>query len=242
MPLTIPTLDDRRYQDLLDEALARIPVHNPEWTNFNRSDPGVTLIELFAFLTESAALPREPDPGAQPPEVPVAARRAAAAAASSARGIVAFANERGAARDVIARRRARGARRPGAVPDRAGPRRAAGRGEAVLQARARRATPELLREHYRQLYASFRGQSPQLDGPAALRDRAVRGLRPDGGRGRCQARSDGSLWIALLVRARDAAPTRTTRRQVREQLAGKTLSLGVVPVLDATRASRRARR
>ena len=42
MPLTIPTLDDRRYAELLDEALARIPIHNPEWTNFNRSDPGVT--------------------------------------------------------------------------------------------------------------------------------------------------------------------------------------------------------
>ena len=33
MPLQLPTLDDRKYQDLLDEALARIPVHNPEWTN-----------------------------------------------------------------------------------------------------------------------------------------------------------------------------------------------------------------
>ena len=53
MPLTIPTIDDRRYQDLLDEALARIPVHNPEWTNFNKSDPGVTLIEVFAFLAEN---------------------------------------------------------------------------------------------------------------------------------------------------------------------------------------------
>src|SRR5580765_7223733 len=53
MPLTIPTLDDRRYQDILDEALARVPVHNPEWTNFNKSDPGVTLIEVFAFLTEN---------------------------------------------------------------------------------------------------------------------------------------------------------------------------------------------
>ena len=50
---TIPSIDDRRYQDLLEEALARIPIHNPEWTNFNDSDPGVTLIQLFAFLTES---------------------------------------------------------------------------------------------------------------------------------------------------------------------------------------------
>src|SRR6059036_2830680 len=53
MPLTIPTLDNRRYQDLLNEALARIPVHTPEWTNFNKSDPGVTIIEIFAFLTET---------------------------------------------------------------------------------------------------------------------------------------------------------------------------------------------
>jgi hypothetical protein len=53
MPLTVPSLDDRTYQDLRDEALARIPVHTPEWTNFNESDPGVTLIELFAFLTEN---------------------------------------------------------------------------------------------------------------------------------------------------------------------------------------------
>src|SRR6266446_8239836 len=53
MPLKIPILDDRRYQQLLDEALARIPVYTPEWTNFNKSDPGVTLVEIFAFLTEN---------------------------------------------------------------------------------------------------------------------------------------------------------------------------------------------
>ena len=53
MPITIPSIDDRRYQDLLNEALARIPVHTPEWTNFNKSDPGITLIEIFAFLTET---------------------------------------------------------------------------------------------------------------------------------------------------------------------------------------------
>src|ERR671932_277266 len=54
MPLAPPpTIDSRRYQELLDDALARIPVHNPEWTNFNQSDPGVTIVELFAFLTEN---------------------------------------------------------------------------------------------------------------------------------------------------------------------------------------------
>src|SRR3954454_23816382 len=48
-----PRLDTRSFHDIVDEALGRIRLHNPEWTNFNRSDPGVTLIELFAFLTES---------------------------------------------------------------------------------------------------------------------------------------------------------------------------------------------
>jgi hypothetical protein len=53
MPLNEPSLDNRNYADILRDALARIPVHNPEWTNFNESDPGVTLIQLFAFMTES---------------------------------------------------------------------------------------------------------------------------------------------------------------------------------------------
>ena len=28
---------------------------SPEWTNFNRSDPGVTLLELFSYLAEMLA-------------------------------------------------------------------------------------------------------------------------------------------------------------------------------------------
>src|ERR1044072_4111536 len=52
MPLSLPNLDDRRYDDLLDEARSLIPSYAPEWTNHNPSDPGVTLVELFAYLTE----------------------------------------------------------------------------------------------------------------------------------------------------------------------------------------------
>lgn len=52
MPLTLPNLDDRRYADLVEEGRALIPTHAPEWTNHNPSDPGITLIELFAWLTE----------------------------------------------------------------------------------------------------------------------------------------------------------------------------------------------
>ena len=54
MPLQLPVLDDRDFEQLLVEAKRRIPVHTPEWTNFDvESDPGITIVELFAFLTES---------------------------------------------------------------------------------------------------------------------------------------------------------------------------------------------
>lgn len=52
MPLTLPNLDDRRFDDLLDEARTLIPALAPEWTDHNDADPGITLIELFAYLSE----------------------------------------------------------------------------------------------------------------------------------------------------------------------------------------------
>ncbi len=53
MPLQPPALDDRRYEDLRAEMLARIPAHTPEWTQPRTGDPGVTLIELFAWLADT---------------------------------------------------------------------------------------------------------------------------------------------------------------------------------------------
>jgi predicted phage baseplate assembly protein len=53
MPLPQPILDDRSYEQLRDELVRRIPVYAPEWTDFNASDPGITLIELFSFLGEN---------------------------------------------------------------------------------------------------------------------------------------------------------------------------------------------
>jgi predicted phage baseplate assembly protein len=52
LSLSEPTLDDRRFQDLVDEARGRIARHCPEWTEHNVSDPGITLIETFAWMTE----------------------------------------------------------------------------------------------------------------------------------------------------------------------------------------------
>ena len=50
----IPTvnLDDRTFDDIKNEAIRLIPRYCPEWTNHNESDPGITLIELFSWMTE----------------------------------------------------------------------------------------------------------------------------------------------------------------------------------------------
>ncbi|MFO8009704.1 MAG: putative baseplate assembly protein [Dehalococcoidia bacterium] len=52
MALPAPNLDDRKFQDLVREARARIPRYCPEWTDHNLSDPGITLIELFAWMVD----------------------------------------------------------------------------------------------------------------------------------------------------------------------------------------------
>ena len=52
MALPLPNLDDRTYADLVEEARALIPTYDSSWTDHNPSDPGITLIELFAWLVE----------------------------------------------------------------------------------------------------------------------------------------------------------------------------------------------
>ena len=52
MTLPVPNLDDRRFQDLVDDAKRLVMRRCPEWTDHNVSDPGVTLIETFAFMTD----------------------------------------------------------------------------------------------------------------------------------------------------------------------------------------------
>jgi predicted phage baseplate assembly protein len=53
MALISPTLDNRTYEQLREELVRRIPVYAPEWTDHNESDPGIALLELFAYLGES---------------------------------------------------------------------------------------------------------------------------------------------------------------------------------------------
>ncbi|MFF0097529.1 putative baseplate assembly protein [Streptomyces canus] len=53
MALEPPNLDDRTFEQIKREMLLRIPRYTPEWTDWNESDPGVTLIETFAWLAET---------------------------------------------------------------------------------------------------------------------------------------------------------------------------------------------
>lgn len=52
MALPLPNLDDRRWADLVEDGRALIPLYSPEWTDHNIHDPGITLMELFAWITE----------------------------------------------------------------------------------------------------------------------------------------------------------------------------------------------
>lgn len=47
-----PKLDDRTFNDIVEEAIRMIPRYAPEWTNHNPSDPGITLLELAAWMTD----------------------------------------------------------------------------------------------------------------------------------------------------------------------------------------------
>lgn len=62
-PSPSPNLDDRRFQQLVDEAKRYVQQRAPEWTDHNVSDPGVTLIETFAYLVDQLLyrLNRVPD-------------------------------------------------------------------------------------------------------------------------------------------------------------------------------------
>jgi baseplate J-like protein len=52
MPLPQPKLDDKSFDVLVEESIKLIPRQSPDWTDHNRHDPGITLVEMFAWLAE----------------------------------------------------------------------------------------------------------------------------------------------------------------------------------------------
>lgn len=229
--LPVPVLDSRSFEDLVDEALARIRVHNPEWTNFNRSDPGVTLVELFAFLTESLLYRAN--------QIPERNRRAFLSllgippqAPSSASGIVTLQNVRGERRALAM---ARGLEvRAGAVPFRTeiGLDTLPVEGRVFFKRVLEDPRPELV-DFYRQLYASYR-EGEEAPADVQLYETVPLRTGEMGGVDVVRDTVDRSLWIALLLREADqpatAAERAALRAEVREELANRTLSVGIVPI------------
>ena len=226
MPLQIPKIDDRRYQDLLDEALSRIPVHNPEWTNFNRSDPGVTLIEIFAFMTENLLYRANLIPERnrlkflQLLGIPLNP-------ATSARGIVTFFNERGLKETIPLFSGVEVS--AGEIPFRTE------RGLDVLPIEGKVYFKHPLKnqkseivDYYNQLYASFQNASLASDVDLTLYETAVLDGKDEKGISLAEDTIDNSVWIALLAKENENVG------DIRKQIAAKTLSLGIVPALDDT--------
>ena len=226
MPPFEPTVYDLRYQQLLEEALARAPVHNPEWTNFNDSDPGVTLLQLFAFLAESVAYRANLVPERNQrkflqllglplqPAVP-------------AQGLVCFENPRGPLEvktllehmELFA----------GPVPFRTQDALDVLPIEAQVYYKGKPSLTEqeaaAARELYNQLYASYQApgvelelyETKLLEAPASGAALPRVDLNQD--------TVDGCLWVALLARTPNDLET------TRAAIAGHVLSLGVVPAL-----------
>lgn len=223
MALPAPVIEGRTYDELLADALARIPVHTPEWTNFHHADPGVTLLELFAFLAESASYRAN--------LIPERNRRAflellglARSPGRPAQGIVAMSLPQGgdpvpvpSGVEALA----------GSVPFRltSGLDVLGVESMAVVR-QAVAASPELLERH-RRLY-QLAGREQLVPDNLALYETVEIGA--EGRPTPLEGTVDGCAWIALLVPK--AIATTTTAAEVRRQIAGRVLSVGVVATPD----------
>lgn len=50
--LKVPQLDEMTYDQMVRRAVSRIPVMTDEWTDFNAHDPGITVLETYAWLVD----------------------------------------------------------------------------------------------------------------------------------------------------------------------------------------------
>jgi hypothetical protein len=222
VPLTIPNLDDRRYQDLLDEALSRVPVYTPEWTNFNKSDPGVTLVEIFAFMTENLLYRVNQIPDRNRKKF-LKLLNIPLQPATGAQGLVQISNAKGLLQTVTLNDEFEV--RAGKVPFRT--LRALDvlpiEGQIYFKQVIDSPSPQVL-AYYQQLYASFRG-TPQ-DPPPQLYQATAFPL-PGGAPVQLGQTVDNCLWLGLFVREND----QTLMDAARDAIANATLTMGVVPHL-----------
>lgn len=224
MPWSVPKIDDRSYQQILQEAMARIRVHNPEWTNWSDADPGITILQLFSFLSESLLYRANLIPERNRKKflqllgIPMQA-------AAAAQGFVAFRNEKGPLEAITL---------PpdlelfaGSVPFRTK------QGLELLPVEARRyikrpltaEETEEAKELYARLYGSHAGagelafyRAVPLPEPTDSASLTALDLGTE--------TLDGSLWLALLARPQDDPAA------VRAKLGGRILSVAILPALE----------
>lgn len=229
MPLQIPQLDDRDFAQLVAEVTARIPVHTPEWNNFNDSDPGMTLVQLFAFMTENMLYRSNRIPetnrlkflsllgiGLQP--------------ATAGRGLVVVKNERGPVRATTLRSstellagnvRFRTRNDINILPVSA----------QLFYKKPQTDLDEATRQQYTELYETFLEgaadklvfyetmplEPPEIGKPMPELDLSdsVKGT------------IDGTLWMALI--AREGGDAAQAVDAARRAIAGQTLAIGIYP-------------
>jgi hypothetical protein len=227
MPIQPLQLDDRSFEQLYAEAISRVPVHTPEWTNFNESDPGVTIVQLFAFMTENLLYRSN--------RIPEANRRKFLSLlniglqpATPAQGLLSFNNDRGPVQaipldfgqQVLAGKVAYTTRTPVNVL----PVTAVG-----FYKKPQPALDDATKQQYRQFYQTFLEsdidqlllyQSKQLDAPAVGKPLPVVDLIQD--------TIDSSLWLALV------GPPNVPIDTVRQAIAGQTITLGIYPSVQSS--------
>mgnify|MGYP003347905291 CR=1 FL=1 len=195
---------------------------SPEWTNFNAADPGITLIQLFAHVTESLLYRANQIPERNRAKF-LRLLGQPLAPGASASGLVAFANERGPKESALVTTGTE--LLAGAIPWRT----TASLDVLPLEARLcmkrpLASPPPELSAYYSLLYASYGRPTP--DNLTLYECVAV----PAGGTIDFAASVDRTLWIALLGREGDRLSEGDDPwKAVREALAGRTLSLGLVP-------------
>lgn len=225
MAFPVPQIDHRTQRELVREALDRVPYHTTEWTNLTAGDPGVTLVQLFAFLAESviyrANLIPERNRAKFLELLGVDLRPAA-----PARGLVSFQNTRGplepiqlaADREVLA----------GRVPFRTR------RALTVLPVEGRLYTKALLGDERRQeVDTLYRRLYDDLFTDGLVPDYyETRAFEPPKGGVTLPTldlekdAADSALWLALLARPGESVS------EVRQKIAHEILTVGVLPALD----------
>lgn len=224
-----PPIQTQQYSQIISEALVRIPVHNPEYTNYqNNTDPGVTILQLFAFMMDNMGYlcNQIPDRNLQKFLSLLGIPMNAAQAAS---GMLTFSNTRGPLQTVTL---------PPQLPVFAG---STGfvttdgldvlpvETTIFIRAALTPAQNAAATQTYNQLYAAYTTpttglqfyQTKTFDAPTSAANLPVATLS-DG------SIIDGALWIAVLTRAVDAG----ANQAVVNAIAGRTITLGIVPVPD----------